>query len=243
MDADGSGTRPLTKTKEDEAQPDWSPDGEQIVFSRGNPTRLFVMNADGAGAHRLTDEDVRTRPSPPGRRTAGTIADAETDSGVEHLERWLVRPDGSQRRQLTKLDGVAQAPAWSPDGTRIAYSADVGESRFDIYSIGVDGKGARLLTSGEDAFEPAWSPDGETIAFSAAGAIVALDIESGETECARRRFSRVAHDHQSAAEHHGARRRRIVILSLRSRSRRSNRSSRSIPLLLHPPPRRAGEDS
>ena len=115
MDADGSGTRPLTKTKEDDAQPDWSPDGEQIVFSRGSPTRLFVMNADGSGARRLTDEDVdETEPawSPDG----STIAYARRTPGSSIRELWLVRPDGSQRRQLTKLDGVAQAPAWSPDG-------------------------------------------------------------------------------------------------------------------------------
>ena len=157
MDADGSGTRPLTKTKEDDAQPDWSPDGKQIVFSRGSPARLFVMNADGSGARRLTDEEVdETEPawSPDG----SLIAYSRRDPGSSIRELWLVRPDGSEGRQLTKLDGVAQAPAWSPDGRRIAYSADVGESRFDIYSIGADGKGVRLMTSGDDAIEPAWSP-------------------------------------------------------------------------------------
>ena len=91
-----------------------------------------------------------------------------------------MRPDGSQRRQLTKLDGVAQAPSWSPDGRRIVFSANVGDDRFDIYSIAADGKDVQLVTSGEDAFEPAWSPDGKTIAFSEAGAIVAIDVETGE---------------------------------------------------------------
>ena len=91
-----------------------------------------------------------------------------------------MRPDGSQRRRLTKLGGVAQAPSWSPDGRRIVFSANAGEGHFDIYTVGADGKNVRLVTSGEDSFEPAWSPDGKTIAFSEAGAIVAIDLETGE---------------------------------------------------------------
>ena len=59
MDADGSGTRQLTSTKEDDGAAGLVPDGEQIVFARGTPTRLFVMDADGSGARRLTDEDGR----------------------------------------------------------------------------------------------------------------------------------------------------------------------------------------
>ena len=58
MSADGSGTRPLTSTKDDDVQPDWSPDGKRIVFARGSPGRLFVMDADGAGARRVTEEEV-----------------------------------------------------------------------------------------------------------------------------------------------------------------------------------------
>jgi Tol biopolymer transport system component len=179
MSADGSGTRRLTSTKDDDVQPDWSPDGERIVFARGNPTRLFVMNADGAGARRLTDEDVdESEPawSPDGR----SIVYARRVPGTSIRELWLVAADGSQRRAVTKLGGVAQGPAWSPDGRRITFSADVGEGRFDIYTVGADGKNVHLVTSGEDSFEPAWSPDGKTIAFTEAGAIVAIDVETGE---------------------------------------------------------------
>jgi TolB protein len=179
MSSDGSGTRQLTSTKEDDAQPDWSPDGKQIVFSRGPSTRLYVINADGSGARRVGDQEVdETEPawSPDGR----WIAYSRRDPGTSIRELWLVRPDGSQRRRLTKLGGVAQAPSWSPDGRLIAFSADVGDSRFDIYTVGADGKNVQLVTSGEDSFEPAWSPDGKTIAFSEAGAIVAIDRETGE---------------------------------------------------------------
>jgi len=179
MSADGSGTRRLTSTKDDDGQPAWSPDGERIVFARGSSGRLYVMSADGAGARRLTDEEAEeTEPawSPDGR----WIAYARRDPGTSIRELWLVRPDGSQGRRLTKLGGIAQAPSWSPDGRRIVFSADVGDNRFDIYTVAADGKDVRLVTSGDDSFEPAWSPDGETIAFSEAGAIVALDVETGE---------------------------------------------------------------
>ena len=55
----------------------------------------------------------------------------------------------------------AYAPAWSPDGKALAFAARQRTGHFEIYTIGVDGKGLRRVTySTEDAFEPAWSPDG-----------------------------------------------------------------------------------
>jgi len=179
MNADGSGTRRLTSTKDDDGQPDWSPDGKRIVFTRGSPGRLFVMDAGGDGARRITAglaEESEPAWSPDGR----WIAYSRRVPGTSIRELWLVRPDGSQPRTLTKLGGVAQGPAWSPDGQQIAFSANVGGNRFDIYTIGADGKDVQLVTSGDDSIEPAWSPDGKTIAFSEAGAIVAIDVANGE---------------------------------------------------------------
>jgi TolB protein len=179
MSADGSGTRRLTSTKEDDTQPTWSPDGDRIAFARGAPSRIFVMNADGSNAHRVTDEQAEEG-EPAWSPDGNSIAYVRREPGSSIREVWLVGPDGSQRRRLTKLNGVAQAPAWSPDGRQIAFSANTTSNRFDIYTIGLEGKDARLMTSSDDSFEPAWSPDGKTIAFSAGGAIVLVDVANGE---------------------------------------------------------------
>lgn len=177
--ADGSDLRRLTSTKDDDDEPTWSPDGEWIAFARGASSRLFVMAADGSGARRLTDEE-REEGEPAWSPDGRWIAYSSKEPGSSIRELWLVRPDGSQRRQLTRLGGAAQAPAWSPDGTRLAFSAKVEGSRFDIYTVRVNGRGAEPLTSRGQSFEPAWSPDGKTIVFSDAGALVAIDVESGE---------------------------------------------------------------
>lgn len=181
MNADGSGTRRLTSTKDDDGQPTWSPDGERIAFTRGSSGRIYVMGADGSGVRRLTGEEVdEAEPawSPDGR----LIAYSRKAPGSSVRELWLVGPDGSQGRRVTTLGGVAQAPAWSPDGRHIVFSANVDNAHFDIYEVRVDGKDVRPVTSGDDSFEPSWSPDGATIAFSTGGAISAIDVETGEEQ-------------------------------------------------------------
>ncbi len=66
----------------------------------------------------------------------------------------LVRSDGSGRFQFTS----GHHPAWSPDGTRLAFGSGQG-----ISIINADGSGARVLTN--NGSSPAWSPDGTRIAF------------------------------------------------------------------------------
>jgi TolB protein len=178
MNADGTGTRRLTATRDDDGDPTWSPDGRRIAFARGTPARLFVVDGDGSNARRVTDgesEEADPAWSPDGR----WLAYSRREPGSSIRELWLVRPDGSQRRRLTSLAGVAEAPAWSPDGRRLAFSAMVDDARFGVYTVRVDGEDVRHLTSDEDSFEPAWSPDGGTIAFSRQGAIVAIDARTG----------------------------------------------------------------
>ncbi|MEA2555466.1 MAG: TolB protein, partial [Actinomycetota bacterium] len=73
-----------------------------------------------------------------------------------------VNPDG--RDALIVTGGNDHFPAWSPDGTKIAFSRGPTGSR-DIYAINADGTAlTQLTTNPADDFQPAWSPDG-SIAF------------------------------------------------------------------------------
>jgi TolB protein len=57
-------------------------------------------------------------------------------------------------------------PAWSPDGSAIAFSSKR-EGSFDIYTMDADGEGTRrLTTSREDESHPSWAPDGDRLVFS-----------------------------------------------------------------------------
>jgi Tol biopolymer transport system component len=63
-------------------------------------------------------------------------------------------------------DGANSQPNWSPDGTKIAYQATIGDQTPAIYVMNADGAGKAALTSGHVDGAPAWSPDGSLIAFS-----------------------------------------------------------------------------
>jgi Tol biopolymer transport system component len=184
MNADGTGTRRLTSTRDDEANPTWSPDGKRLGFDRGRD--IYAVNANGTDLLRITDDsaaDTEAAWSPDGSWIAYVKGAAET-VGKDLREVWLTRPDGTGSHSLTTLRASSYSPAWSPDSSRIAFASDRGKGGiFDIYTVGVDGKDLRRLTrTGPDAFEPAWSPDGKTIAFSRGGAIVSIDPEGNEEE-------------------------------------------------------------
>ncbi|MFN8444084.1 MAG: PDZ domain-containing protein [Caldilineaceae bacterium] len=82
---------------------------------------------------------------------------------------WIVNRDGSNPRRLTVHEGVKFAPAFSPDGEKLAYSSGSFERDFAVYLISVNGGSPTQLT-----FHPSsdwvqgWTPDGESILFSSA---------------------------------------------------------------------------
>ncbi|QUQ65186.1 serine hydrolase [Kutzneria sp. CA-103260] len=99
--------------------------------------------------------------SPDGRRIVYTLrtADREADRNLTSL--WQVDTGGGEARQLTR--GTADSsPAWSPDGTTIAFLRD-----GDIWLLPADGGEPRPVTTG-GAGAPVWSPDGTRIAFATA---------------------------------------------------------------------------
>jgi len=76
-----------------------------------------------------------------------------------------VQHPGGEARQMTNAPTAESDPAWSPDGSTLAFTADLGGDT-DIYTMAVQGGIQRPLTSTPGAHSnPAWSPDGRTIAF------------------------------------------------------------------------------
>ena len=71
------------------------------------------------------------------------------------------------RKQIT-FDGINALPAWSPDGTMLAYTHLEGNSA-EIFVMKISDLSAKPLVPGA---APAWSPDGNRIAFTAPSAIV-----------------------------------------------------------------------
>ncbi len=181
MNADGSNTRNLTSTKDNDDHPTWSPDGQRIAFHRGDD-HIYVMNADGSDLHRVTSTlkpEFEPAWSPDGKWLAYT----QRTPGTPVREVWLVTPEGKNAHRVTSLDAESYTPAWAPDSLTLAFSSNYKGTKFGIFEIGVDGKGLDRVTAegSADAFEPAWSPEGNLIAFSRDGAIVLTDPLGTET--------------------------------------------------------------
>jgi TolB protein len=150
--------------------PAWSPDGRWLAFTPENTTQLFVVPA-GGGRRRPVTHD------PPTARIWGTAAWARDGRLLyshlpgEDFELMTVRADGSEPRQLTHDFVGDREPAWSPDGTRVAFVREVAEepnfTNDEIFVMRDDGSGVRRLTrhAREDS-APAWSPDGRRIVFA-----------------------------------------------------------------------------
>ncbi len=98
-------------------------------------------------------------PSPDGAWLACASAGRQEDL-------FLIRPDGSGRRQLTDDLNKDRIPRWSPDGERIAFYTDR-SGGYEIWLINRDGSGLRQLTDtpGDLVMFPVWSPDGKRMAF------------------------------------------------------------------------------
>ena len=153
----------------DAAQPAWSPDGRRLA--------LVTTRFDTGGDVYVLDGAVMTRvagtaaaESAAAWRGGEVVYTAETAAGDSDI--WSADAAGGDRRDLTARPGLfEEAPAFSPDGTMIAYAAQQPEGGRRIVVADSDGRGPRTLVppgtrDSDDDTDPAWSPDGTQLAFT-----------------------------------------------------------------------------
>ena len=101
---------------------------------------------------------------------------------------WTLPADGGTATRITDVFNDARQPAWSPDGTRVAFFG-YRDGGYDLWAVTPDGSGQQKLTWGPyDDREPAWSHDGARIAFSSDRGdplgssynIWVMDVQSGD---------------------------------------------------------------
>jgi TolB protein len=160
------------------------PEGGGIVFAATDvgdrENALYVMDEDGGDRRALLDEPVGGEMAPAWAPDGTLVAFAmnvapgeDPDAVDTNMEIFVVRSDGTGLRRLTNHPGPDTNPAWSPDGSWIAFTrwpdgaASEGGDRVGIWTMKADGSDLHRLTHGPGlADQAAWSPDGELIAFS-----------------------------------------------------------------------------
>ena len=162
--ADGSGRQQLTNTPEPEQHPSWSPDGKQILFTRGDVMTnidVYVMDADSSNVTRLTEHPERDQRgvfSPDGA-TIAFVSQRDGDVAI-----WLMAADGSNPRKLVQ----GREPSFSPDGRRIAFTSSAFDDNDEIYLIDLDGSNRTRLTDNRRKLDwfASFSPKGDRLVYN-----------------------------------------------------------------------------
>lgn len=189
--ADGSNLRRLTETPGYDAEATVSPNGKKIVFTsmRDGDLDLYSMDPNGKNVKRLTSElgyDGGAFYSPNNKEIVYRGYHPNTPDEIKMykdklaqnlivptiFELWVMNADGTNKRQVTKLNAASFAPFFLPDGKRIIFctnyfATDKSKRNFDLAIINKDGTGLERVTYNEtfDGF-PIFSPDGKKLVFA-----------------------------------------------------------------------------
>src|SRR5207302_1625318 len=132
------------------------------------PQRAVIIGLDGkipSSIPGLPEDAYALSLSWDGQRIAFVTA----QTGISEIA--VIGVDGQGKRIISTPNLLASLPAWSPDGSQIAFVGSNTMGNRDIYVMDADGRDLRRLTTdpGVDEF-PSWSPDGGRVVFDGSGA-------------------------------------------------------------------------
>lgn len=151
-DANGSNLRQLTKTKDAESSPAWSPDGQRVCYAADEAKALYIIGAAGGTPRRLRTEGAGRPTEPDWSPDGKTII--FTSQVAAGFSLWTVPADGSAApTQLV----AGEDPSWAPNSRTVVFVRRVGGKRV-LSLLDVPSKTVKSIPSNlGSCSQPCWS--------------------------------------------------------------------------------------